>query len=111
MNLSPKTNWPSYCLNLIAQYRAEETLMKLQFVHYFDVWGNQEDGYDVNDVRGYQLETDALPSTQQDVLQILIDNDQVHDNVTLQDVSIEIDEFGAEITEVSNNKPFGRLQF
>lgn len=85
--------------------------MKLQFVHYFDVWGNEDDGYDVNDVRGYQLETDAIPSNPDQVLRILIDNDQVYADVTLQDVSIEIDEFGAEITEVSNNKPFGRLQF
>lgn len=85
--------------------------MNLQFVYYFDVWGNDQDGYDVNDVRNYMLSVDSIPDNQSAVLQALIDNGHVHEDVTLKDVSIEIDEFGAEVTDASNNKPFGRINF
>lgn len=83
---------------------------QLTFTNYYDVLGNEFDGYDVNDVSQHKIKG-SVPDTGQDVLDLLIDNDIVYRNVTLADVEIEIDEFGAEITEAKNGRPFGRIEW
>lgn len=83
---------------------------QLIFINYYDVLGNEFDGYDVNDVSQHRI-NGLIPDTSQDVLNLLIDNDIVHRNVTLADVEIEIDEFGAEITESKTGRPFGRIEW
>lgn len=83
---------------------------QLTFTNYYDVLGNEFDGYDVNDVSRHNIEG-SIPDTSEDVLSLLIDNDIVHRNVTLADVEIEIDEFGAEITESKTGRPFGRIEW
>lgn len=84
--------------------------MKLIFVNYWDVWGNEDDGWDVNDVMRHTIKG-SKPETDADVLSLLIANDLVHSDVTLGDLQIEIDGCGAEITETGNNKPFGRIEW
>lgn len=83
--------------------------MTLIFVNYWDVWGNETDGWDVNDVSRHKIEG-SKPDTAADVLLILQANDLVHADVTLADVQIELDSHGAEITEKANGKPFGRIE-
>ena len=90
--------------------------MKLIFVNYWDVWGNEADGWDVNDVSRHTMKG-SKPETAADVLSLLIANDIVHSDVTLGDVEIEIDSCGAEITETGRrldlelSKPFGRIEW
>lgn len=83
---------------------------QLNFVNYYDVLGNEFDGYDVNDVSRHNIKG-SIPDTSEDVLNLLIDNNIVYKDVTLADVEIEIDEFGAEITESKNGRPFGRIEW
>lgn len=80
------------------------------FVNYFDVWGNENDGWDVNDVSRHKIEG-SEPDTAADVLSILQANDLVHADVSLADVEIELDSYGAEIIQKANGKPFGRIEW
>ena len=80
------------------------------FVNYFDVWGNEAEGWYVNDVSRHRIEG-SEPDTAADVLSLLKANGLVHDWVTLTDVQIELDSYGAEITEKANGKPFGRIEW
>lgn len=86
------------------------TAQQLIFVNYFDVWGDEFDGYDVNDVSQHKIEG-IIPETDVDVLQLLVDNNIVYGNVNLDQVIIEMDEFGAEITERKTGRPFGRVEW
>ena len=84
--------------------------MKLIFVNYWDVWGNENDGWDVNDVSRHKIEG-CEPDTEADVLNLLIANDLVHSDVSANDLEIQIDSYGAEIIERANGKPFGRIEW
>ena len=86
------------------------TVQQLIFVNYFDVWGNEDEGWDVNDVSRHKIDG-LIPETDTDVLQLLVDNDVVHGHVNLDQVIIEMDEFGAEITERKTGRPFGRVEW
>lgn len=83
---------------------------QLIFVNYFDVWGKEFDGYDVNDVSRHKIDG-LIPETDTDVLQLLVDNNVIYENVNLDQVVIEMDEFGAEITERKTGRPFGRVEW
>lgn len=81
------------------------------FINYWDVWGNQFEGYEVNDVSRHTLKNTDTPKTETDVLAVLIDNDIVHADTTLGDLDIEFSEFSVEITERKTGRPFGRLEW
>lgn len=81
------------------------------FVNYWDVWGNQFEGYEVNDVSRHTLKDTDIPKTENDVLSVLIDNDIVHPDTTLGDLDIEFSECSVEITERKTHRPFGRLEW
>lgn len=83
--------------------------MKLQFVHYFDVWGNEDDGYDVNDVRKYLIEVEEL--TDNGVVNALKDQSLLALHVTKDDLVFEHDCSGIELRDSESGEPFGRLQF
>jgi hypothetical protein len=80
------------------------------FVNYFDVWGNEIDGFEVNDVSLHRI-SEVIPETELDVIQLLVDNDIVHSDVNLNDVDIQLSEYNAEITERKTGRPFGRIDF
>lgn len=81
------------------------------FINYWDVWGNETDGWDVNDVSRHTLKDTDTPKTDADVLAVLIDNDIVHSDTTLGDLDIEFSECSVEITESKTHRPFGRLEW
>lgn len=81
------------------------------FINYWDVWGNETDGWDVNDVSRHTLKDTDTPNTETDVLAVLIDNDIVHADTTLGDLDIEFSECSVEITESKTQRPFGRLEW
>ena len=81
------------------------------FINYWDVWGNETDGWDVNDVSRHTLKDTDTPNTETDVLAVLIDNDIVHSDTTLGDLDLEFSECSVEITERKTQRPFGRLEW
>ena len=85
--------------------------MELIFVNYWDVWGNEADGWDVNDVSRHTIKNSEAPDTEKDVLSILIDNDIVHSDTSLDDLDLEFSSFSVEITERKTNRPFGRIEW
>lgn len=82
----------------------------MQFINYWDVWGNENDGWDVNDVSRHNIYGDT-PDTPEQILELLKFNDIVHANVSLADIEIEFHEFSVELTERANGRPFGRIEF
>lgn len=81
------------------------------FINYWDVWGNENDGWDVNDVSRHTLKNSEPPKTETDVLAVLIDNDIVYADITLEDLTLEFSECSVEITEFKTGRPFGRLEW
>ena len=86
-------------------------IMELIFVNYWDVWGSESEGWEVNDVARHTLKNSEAPDTEKDVLSILIDNDIVHSDTSLDDLDLEFSSFSVEITERKTNRPFGRIEW
>jgi len=84
--------------------------MKLTFINYWDVWGNEHDGWEVNDVSRHLL-TGNPPENSEETLTLLIENDIVHSDTSLDDIEIELSEYSVEITERKNQRPFGRIEW
>lgn len=80
----------------------------MEFIDYIDVWGNQVDGFDVNMVARRNVQGN-VPDTPIDVLKLLVDNDLIFENVNFDHIVIEMDEYGAELTERKTGYPIGRL--
>jgi hypothetical protein len=77
------------------------------FVHFWDVWGNETDGFDVNDVSRHDFTVSRLDSDS-DVLEALEENGF---NVSGCNIEMEWNESNVELTDFDTGKPLGRLEF
>jgi hypothetical protein len=84
--------------------------MKITFVNYWDVWGNERDGWDVNDVSRHSL-TGKVPESPQAVLRLLKENGIIHKTARVRSFSdIDFQCSAIELTE-RNGRPFGRIEW
>lgn len=86
--------------------------MKYQLVDYFDVWGNQEDGWEVNNlckVGDPIIVTDD--ATDLDIINYLKQINFLGDNADEESVRIEWwDEFAIELFERETDLPLCKLE-
>ena len=83
---------------------------KLRLTNYFDVWGNEKDGYEVNDAR---IERDNIWTNELDdktLLNILKNSGFLRKNIRINQLNFEW--VGPECCEISvqrNGYPLGRI--
>jgi hypothetical protein len=84
---------------------------KLYDVHDLDVWGNEEEGFEINDVypsRGkIEIPTDAKDA---DIVRMLKDEGFLKDTVKFSDVEIEGDEYELYIRDSKTSEPVFELR-
>lgn len=85
--------------------------MKYKLIDYYDVLGNKEDGYEVNDVytriTGVEI-TDN--TTDEDIINYLKSINFLIESATTETIEIDGDDFCIELTEKETGYPLGRLE-
>lgn len=82
---------------------------KYRLVNYFDVWGNEEDGWEVNNLCNEgEIEVDDTSS--KGLLEAVKDFGFFNENATMDTVEVYNDYDFVEFFEKSNNKPLARLE-
>lgn len=85
--------------------------MKYKLIDYYDVLGNEEDGYEVNNVNtvvtGIEITDDA---TDTDIINYLKSINFLSENATTETVELDGDDFYIELTERETGYPLGRLE-
>lgn len=85
--------------------------MKYKLIDYYDVLGNEEDGYEVNNVNtvvtGIEITDDA---TDTDIINYLKSINFLSENATTETVELDGDDFYIELTEKETGYPLGRLE-
>jgi len=81
--------------------------MKIEIVDYFDVWGNQEDGWEVNDVIRHTVEVDK----ESDVFLELSKRGIVEFNSTYADYFVMDMENGFELFDKETDLPICAVYF
>lgn len=79
----------------------------------YDVWGNAEDGYDVNDAyKTGEIITMTNDATDTDIIEYLKNIGYLNDKANSENIYIDsVDyEFAIEIFEADTMKPIGRLE-
>ena len=85
--------------------------MKIKIIDYWDVWGNEEEGFEVNDCssRGF-IEIDDN-ATDQEILNELIKIGLFNYTTTLNDIKFAwSDESYCELTQTKDGRPLGCLE-
>lgn len=87
----------------------EKQMYKL--VNYFDVWGNENDGWEVNNLCT-EGKYEVKSFTDEALLELLIkDANFLLPHITLEDVIFDQSSFEMiEFSRVDNGKPLGRLE-
>lgn len=83
-----------------------------RLVDYFDVWGNEEDGFEVNNlcvVEEVKIELDE-DSTHQNIIDILKEQNYLKQTVKLSDFDVWDDFEMIEFSDVNNGMPLFRLE-
>lgn len=85
--------------------------MKYKLIDYYDVLGNEEDGYEVNNlstcVTGIEIADDT---TDADIINYLKSINFLSENATTETVELDGDDFYIELTEKETGYPLGRLE-
>jgi hypothetical protein len=86
-------------------------MIEYKLINYFDVWGNEEDGWEVNNLcTEGKLELTESPDNQE-ILTALIDFGFIREDVTLDKIEIAAYDLDfIEFFEASNQYPLGRLE-
>lgn len=87
-------------------------MKKYELIDYFDVWGNETDGYEVNNQ--CVLETEIVMSdnwTNDELVDFLKRIEYLCKDVRTEDLEITGDYFYIEIFNKENNYPLCRLQY
>jgi len=80
--------------------------MKYDLLNCFDVWGNETDGFEVNDQSTIESNIELKDISNKALLAWLIDNDYIKNTATLDDIEFSSDsESYINISEKSNNFP------
>jgi len=83
--------------------------MKIQIVYYFDVWGNEEDGFEVNNLTVHSTkEVESFPYEKTEILALLKETGLINKDVTEDMILTQEDENWVEVSE-PNGKPFCRI--
>lgn len=84
--------------------------MKYKLIDYYDVLGNEEEGYEVNNlctcVTGIEIADDA---TDTDIINYLKSINFLSEKATTETVELEGDNFYIELTEKETGYPLGLL--
>ena len=85
--------------------------MKLQLIDYFDVWGNEEDGYEVNNLAktDIYIEIDSVRDDEMDILIKLVEAGYLNPQAVKELCINWLEEDFIEI-ETSKGYPIGRLE-
>ena len=85
--------------------------MKYKLIDYYDVWGNKEDGYEVNGlctcVTCIEITDNA---TDADIINYLKSINYLSEKATTDTVELSGDDFYIELTEKETGLPLGRLE-
>ena len=85
--------------------------MKYKLIDYYDVLGNEEEGYEVNNlntvVTGIEITDDA---TDADIINYLKSINFLSEKATTETVELDGDDFYIELTEKETGYPLGRLE-
>lgn len=85
--------------------------MKYKLIDYYDVLGNEEDGYEVNNlytcVTGIEITDDA---TDADIINYLKSIKYLRDIASTENIELNGDDFYIELTEKETGYPLGRLE-
>ncbi|QIW88614.1 hypothetical protein P59_245 [Bacillus phage P59] len=86
-------------------------MVKYTLINYFDVWGNEEDGWEVNNLcKEGELEL-SDNADDQEVLAALIDFGFIREDVTLEQIDIAAYDLDfIEFFQADNQYPIGRLE-
>ena len=82
--------------------------MKYTLINYFDVWGNSDDGYEVNNLCN-EGNLDIVNDTNDDILQALKDFGFINDWVKTSDIDIWNNGYMIELFAL-NGLPICRLE-
>ena len=86
--------------------------MKAQIINYYDVWGNEQDGFDVNDVSMFgRFEVEKEWGDNSELLEWLKAVDFIQDHASLEDIKIEWNDGAIELTEDRSGMPLGRVEY
>lgn len=85
--------------------------MKYKLIDYYDVLGNEEEGYEVNNlctcVTGIEITDDA---TDTDIINYLKSINFLSEKATTETVEVDGDDLFIELTEKETGYPLGRLE-
>lgn len=85
--------------------------MKYKIIDYYDVWSNEENGYEVNNLctcaTGIEIADDT---TDADIINYLKSINFLSENATTETVELDGDDFYIELTEKETGYPLGRLE-
>lgn len=85
--------------------------MMYKLIDHYDVLGNEEDGYEVNNlntvVTGIEITDDA---TDTDIINYLKSINFLSEKATTETVELDGDDFYIELTEKETGYPLGRLE-
>jgi hypothetical protein len=86
-------------------------MIKYRLINYFDVWGNEEDGWEVNNLCSEGELLLSEDATSKDILAALIDFGFIKEEATLEQLDISaFDMDFIEFYEARNQCPLGRLE-
>ena len=80
-------------------------MFSLTVINYFDVWGNQQDGYEVNDQRTVLREVVVPVADNGTILDLLKSHDLLIDSCTLSDLEFEESCSFVDVQEKSTGRP------
>lgn len=85
--------------------------MKYKLIDYYDVLGNEEDGYEVNNlctcVTCIEITDDV---TDEDIINYLKSINFLSEKATMETIELNDDNFYIELTEKETGYPLGRLE-
>lgn len=85
--------------------------MKYKLIDYYDVWSNEENGYEVNNLytcaTGIEIADDT---TDTDIIGYLKSINFLNEKVTTENIELNGDDFYIELTERETGYPLGRLE-
>ena len=85
--------------------------MRYKLIDYYDVWDNEKEGYEVNNLctcaTGIEITDDA---TDADIINYLKSINFLSEKATTETIELSGDDFFIELTEKETGYPLGRLE-
>ena len=80
----------------------------ISIIDYFDVWGNPQDGWEVNNSRHTDI-NEIIKDSNEAILQLLIKHNKLAEFCTLKDIEIEDNADCIYINDITNSQPLYAL--